>query len=115
MLNPNKKKPLPKSQTEIGALGEKLVALDLKKKGYSVKVDTKGTGKTDIEASKNGKIAALIQVKTGVEPNTPADLPGEEVAAIKRRAGQLSCAALEANVQLDENYAQKGAVKYRKL
>lgn len=114
MLNPNKKKVPRKSEAEIGAIGEKLVGLHFESQGLSTNIDTKGPGKTDVEV-RNGRLFAIIQVKTGVYPNEPADLSKEEIAAIKRRAGQLECDALGAKVQLDKEYNLKGEIKFQEL
>jgi hypothetical protein len=116
MLNVNEKKEAkPKSTSEIGTIGEKLVAAHLQKKGFSTNIDTKGPGATDIEAIASNK-TILVQVKTGVAPNEPVKISSEEEAAIKRRAVQkTNCEAWEALVSLKEDYSLKNEIVWRKL
>lgn len=113
MLNVNEKKK-EKTTVEVGTIGEKIAAAFLKGKGYDTNVDTKLPGSTDIEATSKGA-SLLVQVKTGVEPNEPANLSAEEEGAIKRRAGQKDWQAWEARVQLTKDYSQKGDIKWRRL
>lgn len=102
--------------TEIGQIGEKLVAEYLKNvKGYhKVIQNTKGPGATDIEAI-GTKIRLLVQVKTAVLPNEPSCLTSDEENRIKSRAASMSAEAWEARVMLDSQHKPTGQFKWRKL
>lgn len=103
------------STVEIGKIGEKKVVEWLLANGYTiVEWDTKAPGATDIEA-KNTKAHVLVQVKTAVEPNTPADMSHEEVQALKARASRKKAEAWQAKVQLDSKHNLKGEIQWKKL
>lgn len=100
--------------TQIGNVGERLVAAWLAARNYSTNIDTKGDGSTDIEA-RSTQASLLVQVKAAVQPNTPASLTPEEELNIKSRATRLRLQAWEAKVQLNQQFQQVGDIQWRKL
>jgi hypothetical protein len=97
---------------DIGTCGEQIVVNDLKRKGYNVKWDTKGPGSTDIEAHGEPN-SYLIQVKTAVIPNEPADLSSDERRNITSRAARLRYIPRLAKVRLYPNGMLFGAIGYQ--
>jgi Holliday junction resolvase-like predicted endonuclease len=90
---------------EIGKVGEKAVVDNLKSQGYEIiEWNTQAPGATDIEAAKPQQQHILIQVKTAVYPNVPADLSQTETDAVKSRAARKNAVAYAAKVQLRADY-----------
>lgn len=103
------------TSVEIGKIGEKYVVDWLKSKRYIiVKWDTRAPGSTDIEA-KHSTAHILVQVKTAVEPNKPADLSSQEIRNLKSRASKIGAIAFQAKVQLDKKRLLKGEIAWAKL
>lgn len=102
------------TSTDIGRIGEQIVAQELKEKGYQTNVDTKQAGATDIEAeAPTNKL--LVQVRTAVLPSLPASLSALEGTELKARASQLGLQAWEAKVQLDFTLKQIGKIQWRQI
>jgi hypothetical protein len=102
------------TRTAIGQAGEHIVARDLVAKGYWTNIDTKSPGATDIEAH-GSTTNLLVQVKSAVAPNFPADLSSEEEGRIRLRATLLGWEAWSARVQLDSWLNRVGDIIWRKL
>jgi Holliday junction resolvase len=102
------------TQVDIGNAGERLVARALAGDGYRTNVDTRGPGSTDIEALKPDR-SLLIQVKTAIYPNSPANLSADELRNIRARATRLGREAWAAGVQLDRNLAPVGNIAWQQL
>jgi hypothetical protein len=85
---------------EIGHTGELIVVADLRRRGYDqVRHDTKGPGKTDIEAFRTrDRRRIIVQVKTTTGPGLADLLADDEERAIVARATQLGCEAYHAAV-----------------
>lgn len=86
---------------DIGAKGERLIVAAFRAKGCNVEWNTAGPGATDIKVDgrERGE-RLLIQVKTAIAPNEPAEPTAEERAAIRARAKTLGYTALVAYVVL---------------
>lgn len=103
------------SEAEIGHAGERHFVSSLKANDYTIiQWDTKGEGKTDIVASKNGQLC-LFQVKSAIEPNLPAGMSEEEEIAIRRRAVQYSAWAYLIQIQLDFNLNVVGDIRWNRV
>ncbi|MGB7591365.1 MAG: hypothetical protein WCD04_14885 [Terriglobia bacterium] len=108
------------TSAEIGSYGEQYVTAFLASKGFTCQQNTQLPGSTDIEATIKdvyGHItkALLVQVKTAVTPNAPADLSAEDKKAIVVRANLYSAEAWLAQVNLDSRGNQLGDIKWTKL
>ena len=99
---------------EIGNVGEKLVESVLTGCGYSCHRNTQLAGSTDIEAVKQAD-KILVQVKTGLFPALPPELPADERRNIASRATKLKCRALLAQLQIDKNGSLIGSIAWAQL
>jgi hypothetical protein len=99
---------------QTGTIGERLVARWLEEHGYSTNIDNKGSGAAGIEARGNTR-SLLVQVKSAVQPGTPATLSSDEERETSSRAAGLGLEAWEARVQLDQQLRQVGDIQWRKL
>ena len=102
------------SEYDIGEAGERIVVNALKKDRWIVNWNTKGPGATDIEAQKDLR-KILIQVKTAIYPNKPAELSNDERGRIMSRAKSLGAEAWEAKVVLDSSLRQVGEIFWSRL
>jgi hypothetical protein len=102
------------TSSAIGAAGEKIVTAALTRMGYSCYRNTQQAGSTDIEATSSTK-NLLVQVKTSVYPDVPADLSGEERRNITSRATRLGYEAWQAKVQINDNEELVGQINWLKL
>jgi hypothetical protein len=84
---------------EIGNVGERHVEAWLKARNYACNRNTQLPGSTDIEAT--GSANLLVQVKTAMQPEAPAELSPAEIANIKSRASRTSRQAWLAQVTID--------------
>ncbi len=100
--------------TEIGLAGERIVNVWLVDNGYSTNLDTRQPGSTDIQAS-GQKTNLLVQVKSAITPNVPADLSSDEVRNIKSRASRLGFQAWAAKVVLDSQLRLIGKISWTQL
>jgi len=57
----------------------------------------------------------LIQVKTSVQPGTPADLSADEKTKIKARAANTKRTAVSAQLQINNSKQLVGSIKYTAL
>jgi hypothetical protein len=99
---------------DIGNIGECIVTSDLKSKGFLCFRNTQQPGSTDITAYK-GDDKRLVQVKTGLYPNDPPKISGEEVRNISSRATRLGYSAFLATLQINSDRERVGEIKYKKL
>lgn len=74
------------TSAEIGNIGERHVTAWLQSKGYRCHRNTELPGSTDIEA--DGPARLVVQVKTAVYPNSPANLNDDEQRGIAARANR---------------------------
>ncbi|HEY4674472.1 MAG TPA: hypothetical protein VIH48_00285 [Candidatus Bathyarchaeia archaeon] len=103
------------TEVEIGHAGEQVVVEWLRGKGYTIdRWDTQSSGSTDIEAHR-ATAHLLVQVKSSVHPNEPANLSSEEERNIKSRAARIGAVAWEARVKLDSSLNLMGDIMWRKL
>ena len=102
------------TSSDIGAAGEKIVSAALTNLGYSCYRNTQQPGSTDIEARGQTK-TLLVQVKTSLYPDHPADLSGEERRNITSRATRLGYEAWQAKVQINDDEELVGEIKWLKL
>ncbi|MBM3475593.1 MAG: hypothetical protein FJX75_20200 [Armatimonadetes bacterium] len=105
-----KKEP---TAAEIGAAGEAHAAEWLKSKGYTATVNTRLPGSTDIEA--DGPASLLVQAKSAVYPNAPADLTPDEERNIKSRASNTKREAWLAKVTMNNDLRLRGEIAWKKL
>src|ERR1017187_1022808 len=85
---------------QVGDFGERHVEAWLRAKGFTnILRDTKQLGSTDIQA--DGSESILVQVKTAVHPDQPAQLSADEIRDIKSRATKLGRVAYVARVTID--------------
>jgi len=99
---------------QIGQAGEAAAVAALKKEGWTIAVwNTQAPGATDIEASSGAK-KLLVQVKTAVSPDVPANLSSGEERSITSRAARIGADAYEARVVLGQTLSTV-RVDWRKL
>lgn len=99
---------------EIGTAGEMHTTSWLRGKGWRCYRNTQLPGATDIEATSGAK-SILVQVKTAVYPNSPADLSADEKRAIVVRANRLGIEAWLAQLQVNREGAMLGGITWTKL
>lgn len=104
-----------RSSSNIGHEGERCVVNELRSIGYEhTNWNTRLSGSTDIEAwTDNGNIL-IVQVKSAVYPNRPAELTAEEERNIVLKAKRLGGEAYLAQVQLDLRLNQVGRIRWTK-
>ena len=102
------------TSAEVGTTGEKHATAELRAKGWTCYRNTQLPGATDIEAT-GGTPALLVQVKTAVYPNLPADLSAEEKTAIVSRANRNGKDAWLAQLQINREGALVGSISWTKL
>src|ERR1700739_1168024 len=99
---------------QIGKVGEVYVSNWLAAKGYSGICNTQLPGSTDIEA--NGyPTSLLVQVKTAVWPNLPAEVSPAKVKAIVARATKANRQAWSARVQINDAGELLGEIAWKRL
>lgn len=99
--------------SEIGRAGERFIVEGLRNEGFRVEWDTRLPGSADIDAA-NSNRHLLIQVKSAVYPNEPADTSQQEETNLKSRAARIGAEAWEARVQLNTDL-QGRSRKWRQL
>jgi Holliday junction resolvase len=99
---------------EIGNVGERHVEEYLRNRGYTCNRNTQLPGSTDIEAS-HSSAKLLIQAKTAVHPEMPADLRPDELRNIKSRAAALGREAWLAQVTINPAGQLVKDIQWRKL
>ncbi len=102
------------TQVQVGQAGEQIVGSALTGIGYRTNIDTKTPGSADIEA-RGTAASLLVQVKTAVYPNEPANMSSDEERNIKSRATKLGYEAWEARVQVNSLMKLLGQIRWRKL
>jgi hypothetical protein len=98
---------------EIGSIGERHATAALQAQGWSCYRNTQLPGSTDIEATTTdgrGTVIKrlLVQVKTAVTPNAPADLTADDKRAIISRANRNNAEAWLAQVKIDSSGGSLG-------
>ena len=90
----------PADKVSVGNMGELHAVAWLEVNGFTVtKHDTKAPGKVDIEAERDDG-AILVQVKSSISSEVPADPSSDEIKAIKSRATKTERTAWIAKVTL---------------
>jgi len=84
----------------IGNIGERLVEEYLAAKGYLCHRNTRSPGSSDIEAVARSA-TLLVQVKTAIYPEQPADLTSEETQNLKARAEKSGAEAWGTKVTIN--------------
>ncbi len=102
------------SADTIGRIGESWVVSHLAKLEFTIKHDTKLQGPADIEAIKP-EHHLLIQVKTALEPNEPADLTAEDAASLQVRAKALSAIPLLAQLVVNKKGQRVGPIRFSEV
>lgn len=102
------------TSAEIGNLGERHATVALQAKGWQCYRNTQQPGSTDIEARGQNK-TILVQVKTGLVPNAPPDLPPDERRNITARASRLGYEAWLAQLQINGQGELVGSISWSKL
>lgn len=102
------------TSAEIGNLGERHATAALQGKGWQCYRNTQQPGSTDIEARSQSK-TILVQVKTGLVPTAPPDLPPEERRNIAARASKLGYEAWLAQLQINGQGGLIGTISWLKL
>ncbi len=98
----------------IGGYGERAVEAGLVADGWVCRRNTQLPGSTDIEAGKDGR-RILVQVKTGMIPNAPPAMSGDEVRNIKSRATKLAREPWLAKVQINSLGQRVGPIRWEYL
>ncbi len=115
-----KEREMP-TEVEIGSAGESVVNAWLIKNGYRTNLDTRQPGSVDIVAVKplieavGSQASLLVQVKTALSPNTPADISSDELRNINAQAARLGFHSWLAQVVVDSNLRPIGDIAWRKL
>ncbi len=105
---------------EIGGIGERHVTAALQALGFSCYRNTQLPGSTDIEAkqkdsSGNNIKILLVQVKTALTPNSPADLSPDEKQGIVSRANRNNGEAWLGQVRISSDGDLVGKITWAKL
>jgi hypothetical protein len=100
--------------TEIGAAGEKIVNAWLLQNGYNTDLDTRQPGSTNIQAVSQ-KASLLVQIKSSVAPNVPADLSTDEMRNIKARTLPIGFQAWQVKVTIDSQLRLIGSIQWNHL
>lgn len=99
---------------EVGSAGEVIATNWLRANGWLCYRNTQLPGATDIQAT-SGNRSLLVQVKTAVYPNSPADLAADERKAIVGRANRNGKEAWLAQLQINSEGALIGTILWTKL
>jgi hypothetical protein len=102
------------SAAEIGNIGERHATAALQAKGWQCYRNTQQPGATDIEAT-SGTKGMLVQVKTGLAPNSAPELSADEFRSITARAGRKGYEAWSARLQINGQGALVGSIAWQKL
>jgi len=98
---------------QIGKIGEHHVATWFQLNGYTVTLNARLPGSTDIEA--DGRAAILVQVKTAVHPEEPADLSADELRNIRSRAADARRTAYMAKVTINASGGLVRDIRWTRL
>lgn len=104
----------PPTASEIGTCGERHVANWLTAKGFSCYTNTQQPGSTDIDARARDK-SLFVQVKTAINPSSPASLSSDERRGIVNRANYNNREAWLAQVSINRNGQLIGDITWTKL
>ena len=99
---------------EIGNYGERHATAALQAKGWQCHRNTQQPGSTDIEA-RSGNKGLLVQVKTGLSPNTAPAISPDEKRNITSRATSLGFEAWLAQLQIGPQGELIGSIHWTKL